>query len=77
MSNLIDPEKILARAYVGIVTDALKKGDKRTDNIIRCCKCGRCDVTLRKLHDQVYACTDCINKRAAEEVLAERKKMKK
>lgn len=74
MSNLINVRTMLERAYIGMVEDALKKGGKRTDNVLRCCKCGRCDVTLKKLHKDVYACTDCINKRAINEAQKEMEK---
>ena len=50
MRNYIDEKEMMARAYLGLVEDALKKSGKRKDNVLRCCKCGRCDVTLKKLH---------------------------
>ena len=49
MRNYIDEKEIMARAYLGLAEEALKKGEKRKDNVMRCCKCGRCDVTLKKL----------------------------
>lgn len=77
MSNIIDTRKMLERAYIGLAEEALKKGDKRTDGIVRCCKCGECNVTLRKIHKNIYACADCINKRGIEEAQKEAKNRKK
>lgn len=77
MKNFIDAKLMLERAYIGMVEDALKKGGKRTDGVVRCCKCGRYDVTLKKMHKDVYACTDCINKRAIDEAQKEMKNQKK
>lgn len=71
MKTLNNTQELLERAYIGLVEDALNSKEKRTDNVIRCCKCKRCDVTLRKLHKGVYACTDCIKERSAWEVTKE------
>jgi hypothetical protein len=66
---------ILQDVYLEMVNEALKKGkDKLPENIIRCCECGRSDKTLRKLHSKVYACTDCINKRAVKKVVDKKEK---
>jgi hypothetical protein len=78
MSNIIDARKMLERAYIGLAEEALKKGDKRTDGDVICCKCGESNVTLIKIHkDGIYACVDCINKRGIEEAQKELKKQKK
>ena len=74
MSNLINVRTMLERAYIGLAEDALKKGVRKSDGVLRCCECGRTDVTLRKLHKDIYACTDCINKRGIEEAKKEAKK---
>lgn len=73
MRNFVDPKGMMARAYLGLVEDALKKGEKRVGNVLRCCKCGRSNVTLKKLHKEkgIYACTKCINDRAALETTKE------
>lgn len=73
MRNYVDAEEMMARAYLGLAEDALKKNEKRKDNVLRCCKCGRCNVTLKKLHKEkgLYACTKCINDRAAQETTKE------
>lgn len=76
MKDHIDAKKMLERAYVGLVEDTLKKGDKRKDSYVRCCKCQECNTTLKKLYNGIYACVKCINQRAVEEALREAKKQK-
>ena len=70
MSKLSYAERIIAAAYMGLVEDALKskKDNKVKSTSLVCCKCGRSNVTLHKLHKDVYACPDCIRDRAVEEM---------
>lgn len=60
MRYCTDAERILANAYLSLVEDALKNPNKFAGKTVRCCRCGRSDVTLRKLHKDVYACPGCI-----------------
>lgn len=69
MSCLTEAREILENVYLELATEALKKKDKPSGTTIRCCECGRCDVTLRKIHSKVYACVDCVNKKTAVEVV--------
>lgn len=75
MRYLNEAHEILANAYIDLVNDALKKSkNKPRGSIIKCCECGRCDVTLKKIHSKFYACTDCINKKTVEKAIEKRKK---
>lgn len=64
-------EEIIANAYLELVEEALKNKKKIPEKRIKCCKCGRCAVTLRKIHKDVYACTDCLDKAVAWEITKE------
>ena len=67
----MDAERILANAYLSLVEDALKNPNKNklSGSAVKCCKCGRSDVTLRKLHKDVYACPGCIFEKSKVEAI--------
>lgn len=60
-----EADEILKSVYLDLVNNAQKH--QIIGNIIRCCDCGRCDKTLKKIDKGVYACTDCITKRYGNE----------
>lgn len=66
-------ENIIANAYLELAEEALKNKKYIAEKIVRCCKCGRCNVTLRKIHTDVYACPECISKSVAKELAKEGK----
>lgn len=72
--NLTYAEKIIADAYLELAEEALRNPKRIPEKIVRCCKCGRCNVTLRKIHTDVYACSDCIEKGVARELEKDFKK---
>ena len=92
MNNYIDARVMMNRAYIGLASEAMKNSKKKNlnkDNAIRCCNCGRSDVTLKKIydrryaraerpfgHEDIYACEACLNERALQEAAKEQKKMK-
>lgn len=71
---LTHAQEILERAYLYLAADAVKNKNKRTGNTVRCCKCNRCDVTLRKISKDTYACVDCIKVQMVRDAVKRSKK---
>lgn len=60
MMLLSDYERILKASYLDLVSKESKK--KIKSERIRCCNCGRSNVTLMKHSEGKYICVECKRK---------------